>query len=398
MLFVLLSLALGEKHRIAVRGIPFVPSALERAGAELVDEASNWDVLWADDRVDEVPAGKLVNFVPGLGALTNKTTLATMSQGRGWTFMPPTNGPGWRVGKNLNHGGVHLMKSDVTDTTTQRLVEQPLLVDGVKFDLGVFALYYVDATHRLRAAVYTRDVLVRAATAPYPEGQVELDSTGVLVPSIDKYTPYWELPSLSAYPTAKEALDSTVGLEDVWPQVEAIVSSTLSAVHSKAVPFGVMQVVRFDLMLDAARKVWLIEINQSPRIHVPRAGDTTWRAALADDIAAYVLQLADGEAVPHEPWRVVAGSQVVAAGKADRRVARSLSESESASEGSASEGSKSESESEGSASEGSKSESASEGSASEGSASEGSASGGSMSERVDSSAAMVSVLAALLLH
>ena len=46
----------------------------------------------------------------------------------------------------------------MTDTTTQRLVEQPLLVDGVKFDLGVFALYYVDATHRLRAAVYTRDV------------------------------------------------------------------------------------------------------------------------------------------------------------------------------------------------------------------------------------------------
>merc|ERR1719379_2150515 len=146
-----------------------------------------------------------------------------------------------------------------------------------------------------------------------------------------------------------------------------------------------MQVVRFDLMLDAARKVWLIEINQSPRIHVPRAGDTTWRAALADDIAAYVLQLADGEAVPREPWRVVAGSQVVAVGQADRRVARSLSESESESPKSTSESetpsksesesesetpSKSESESESES--GSKSESESEGSASEGSASEGS--------------------------
>ena len=46
----------------------------------------------------------------------------------------------------------------MTDTTTQRLVEGPLLVDGVKFDLGVFALYYVDAANHLRAAVYTRDV------------------------------------------------------------------------------------------------------------------------------------------------------------------------------------------------------------------------------------------------
>ena len=46
----------------------------------------------------------------------------------------------------------------MADTTTQRLVDQPLLVDGVKFDLGFFALYYVDATKHLRAAVYTRDV------------------------------------------------------------------------------------------------------------------------------------------------------------------------------------------------------------------------------------------------
>ena len=34
-----------------------VPSALEQRGAELVDEASSWDVLWADDRVDEVGEG-----------------------------------------------------------------------------------------------------------------------------------------------------------------------------------------------------------------------------------------------------------------------------------------------------------------------------------------------------
>ena len=170
-------------------GPPEVPSALEERGAELVDEAGSWDVLWADDRVDEVgqwalrpphfttrenipqhvrthtialrntppvllntteharayqsipehkrayerghrtstpwisccrlriavvvevPAGKLVNFVPGLAVLTNKTTLAKLSHERGWTFMPPTDGPGLRVGKNLNHGGVHLMKS-----------------------------------------------------------------------------------------------------------------------------------------------------------------------------------------------------------------------------------------------------------------------------------------------
>ena len=46
----------------------------------------------------------------------------------------------------------------MADTTTQRLVEQPLLVDGVKFDLGIFALYYKDAANHLRAAVYKRDV------------------------------------------------------------------------------------------------------------------------------------------------------------------------------------------------------------------------------------------------
>ena len=34
-----------------------VPAALEQRGAELVDEASSWDVLWADDRVDEVGKG-----------------------------------------------------------------------------------------------------------------------------------------------------------------------------------------------------------------------------------------------------------------------------------------------------------------------------------------------------
>ena len=34
-----------------------MPSALEQRGAELVDEASSWDVLWADDRVDEVGKG-----------------------------------------------------------------------------------------------------------------------------------------------------------------------------------------------------------------------------------------------------------------------------------------------------------------------------------------------------
>jgi hypothetical protein len=240
------------------------------------------------------------------------------------------------------------MESDVADTTTQRLVEHPLLVDGVKFDLGVFALYYVDAEQHLRAAVYTRDVLIRAATAPYPEGALAKDSPGVLVPSIDKYTPFWELPSLSAYPTAKAALDATVGLDDIWPQVEAVVSSTLGALHSKAVPFRAMQVVRFDLMVDAARKVWLIEINQSPRIHVSRSeSDKTWRATLADDIAAYVLQLADGQADPAEPWRVVQGQAELRQG-ATPLLARSLAESESESETESETESESESESTGS--------------------------------------------------
>ena len=34
-----------------------VPAALEQRGAELVDEASSWDVLWSTDRVDEVGEG-----------------------------------------------------------------------------------------------------------------------------------------------------------------------------------------------------------------------------------------------------------------------------------------------------------------------------------------------------
>ena len=63
---------------------------------------------------------------------------------------------------------------------------------------------------------------------------------------------------------------------------------------------NLLQVVRFDFMLDAARKVWLIEINQSPRIHVNRqAGDTAreaWRTALADDIAASRAESRAGQA------------------------------------------------------------------------------------------------------
>ena len=36
-----------------------------------------------------------------------------------------------------------------------------------------------------------------------------------------RYSPYWELPSLSTYPTAKEALDSTVGEMLRAPQLAA---------------------------------------------------------------------------------------------------------------------------------------------------------------------------------
>lgn len=157
----------------------------------------------------------------------------------------------------------------------QLFIDNPLLIDGHAFDLGVYVL--ITSINPLLIYRWTREVRVRICTEPYHPFDPE---------NVEKYVPkdnhrhLKEMPSLKTATSlnfsALEAFDYYLKRQNhdakmVWEQIDdAIVSITLSKL-----PFimdsvddfkgdsmiNLFELVRFDFIVDDRMKVYLMELE-----------------------------------------------------------------------------------------------------------------------------------------
>nr|CAD7569829.1 unnamed protein product [Timema californicum] len=268
------------------------------------NNSTDWDILWAHDYpfralqplLRNLKSHQKVNHFPGCGYITNKVDLAMTEL----PYIPRAfRLPGDKdkliayakmhpdtqfVQKSNSHRGVHVVSVaaldlDTPETFVQEYIDRPLLVDGYKFDIGVYTV--VTSIDPLRVYIYNGDVLFRfCPQLYYPFDPAVLDKYVVG----DDYLPIWEIPSLQKYYvdlgfSMKESFDAFVRSKgkdplNVWKQVEDAIrliclkkESLLieSASHYKY-NHNFFEMMRFDFVIDEDLNVFVMEANMSPNL------------------------------------------------------------------------------------------------------------------------------------
>nr|XP_012145183.1 PREDICTED: uncharacterized protein LOC100882155 isoform X2 [Megachile rotundata] len=150
---------------------------LERLGFKRTYNSSSWDLLWAHDypfrvlssNLNKLQAHQRVNHFPGCGYITNKVDLST-TEGR--YILPAFKIPEQQdefleyakkypekmfVEKSNDHRGISVKNVDninitATGSFVQEFIQRPFLVDGYKFDIGVYTV--ITSVDPLRVYVY----------------------------------------------------------------------------------------------------------------------------------------------------------------------------------------------------------------------------------------------------
>ena len=283
-----------------------VYNVLERAGYTRVSYniSNDWSVMWAHDypfkKIKPVMTSLLphqrVNKLPGSGYVTNKVSLATS----GLPSIPKAfripddkkdllkyakeNPDVMFVQKNQNHRGIKIEKISELDleaknSFVQVFVDDPLLVDGYKFDIGIYTM--ITSVDPLRIYVYEGDVLVRFCPELYHPFDPKNRNKYVVH---DDYRPTWKVPTLAklysdlGY-TFKETLNAhirTLGHDPdaMWEKMYDVIRMTYKSKEPEFIKAGshyanarsFFEMVRFDFVLDSKLNIYLMEVNMSPNL------------------------------------------------------------------------------------------------------------------------------------
>ncbi|KAL6449143.1 hypothetical protein ACFW04_000674 [Cataglyphis niger] len=281
-----------------------VYAVLQRLGFQETKNESDWDLLWAHDYPFRVLSMKLnrlrehqrINHFPGCGYITNKVDLSTS---RGGQYIPAafkipedqqafldyakSNPTKLFVQKSNDHRGIRIRGNDdanfTDDTFVQEFIERPFLVDGYKFDIGVYVV--ITSVDPLRLYVYKGDVLFRFCPVKYYPFDPEVLDKYVVG---DDYLPIWNVPSLKRYYTEfgfsmKDSFDAYVRereknpikmWERVYDAIREVVLMKEMQIREVSKRFGngrnFFELVRFDLALDEDLNVYMMEANMSPNL------------------------------------------------------------------------------------------------------------------------------------
>jgi len=306
-----------------------VYNVLERDGYVRGDfnTSTNWDVMWAHDypfkkirdRMLKLKPGQRVNKFPGSGYITNKVNLATSGlKNVPQAFQLPKEKDLFLeyakihpnkmfVQKSNNHRGIQIekisnLKLDAEGSFVQEFIDNPLLVDGYKFDIGLYTT--LTSIDPLRVYVHDTDVLLRFCPTKYhPFDASDKDKYVVQ----DDYLPSWQVPSFTKYmgDTAgfsfKDTLNAYVTSlgkdpDEMWEQIyqtivdvyrsqeDHFIRATSHYPHKEAF----FEMVRFDFVIDDQLNVYLMEANMSPNLssaHFPA------NALLYEQVVHSVLRL-----------------------------------------------------------------------------------------------------------
>ncbi|XP_017855999.1 PREDICTED: tubulin polyglutamylase TTLL4 [Drosophila arizonae] len=279
-----------------------VVDVLNRFGYKRVELNENWDLLWAHDypfrvfpHLKNLEAHQFVNHLPGCGYLTNKVDLCTTklpflprafrlpSQRDAFLEYASAHPEALFVQKHNEHRHIKVRSiSDIdlnsNDSFVQEFIENPFLVDGHKFDIGVYVV--ITSVNPLRVYIYHGDVLFRYCPEKYYPFDAEIEDKYVVG---DNYLPTWEVPSLRKYYNSYggsmrasfEAYvrDQAMDPSKIWPQVENIIRTTILSKEEDLIDslrryrrHNFFDLLRFDLFIDENLEVHLMEANMSPNL------------------------------------------------------------------------------------------------------------------------------------
>ncbi|XP_076462884.1 putative tubulin polyglutamylase ttll-15 [Babylonia areolata] len=279
-------------------------NVFEQSGFTTGDQTDEWHVLWAHDYpfkelsqlMSHLKPYQKVNHFPGSGFITNKVSLVTSKM----NFIPmafklPKDKDHFLsysrshpqmmwVQKNNNHRGIHIKSAAELDmkkegSFIQQYVDKPFLIDGHKFDIGIYTI--LTSINPLRVYIVEDDALFRFCPEEYyPFDPNILDKYVVH----DDYLPLWKIRSLHALYSEKgfnfkvtfnEYLKSKgLPYKKVWADMIAAIQAVyLSKEHNLMETASkypstnnFFEMVRFDFVLDEKLNVYLMEANMSPNL------------------------------------------------------------------------------------------------------------------------------------
>ncbi|XP_045460809.1 probable tubulin polyglutamylase ttll-15 [Harmonia axyridis] len=280
-------------------------TVLERFGFKHEQNSTDWDLLWAHDypfralynEVSNLKSHQRINHFPGCGYITNKVDLATS----GLKYIPPAfklpqdkkkllqyienKHDSTFVEKNNDHRNIlfrtreELTGLESNSTFVQEFVAKPLLVNGHKFDIGIYTV--ITSIDPLRIYIYNGDAILRFCPVKYyPFDAKNLDKYVVG----DDYLPVWRVPSLEYYYNElgfgmKESLNAYLKSKGkdptrIWDQIEDSLRITilakeqqiLSVVNKFRHKRNFFEMMRFDFLVDENLNVFLLEANMSPNL------------------------------------------------------------------------------------------------------------------------------------
>lgn len=278
---------------------------LEKLGFTRGTNKSDWDLLWAHDypyrsiggNLKKLKSHQKINHLPGCGYITNKVDLSTIE---GNKYIPPSfripednvsllnyiNDNPYKkfVQKSNAHRGISIKETNNINfneigTFVQEYIEKPYLIDGFKFDIGVYTV--ITSVDPLRLYVYKGDVLFRFCPVKYyPFDPMNLDKYVVG----DDYLPIWNVPSLRNYYikmgfSMKDTFDAYIRTkqqdpdkiwDDINNAIRIIVLKKEKQIANVVRQFGsgrnFFEMVRFDFVLDEQLNVFIMEANMSPNL------------------------------------------------------------------------------------------------------------------------------------
>lgn len=281
-----------------------VIAVFQRLGYERVDVNDDWDVLWAHEypfrtmysTLKKLKPHQKVNHFPGSGYITNKLELSTSEFPNTLrAFKIPQdkeklldyarrNINATFVQKDNNHRGItikHLNDIDLNanGTFVQEFMSKPYLIDGYKFDVGVYTI--LTSINPLRVYIYYGDVLFRFCPVKYHPFDPKILDKYVVG---DDYLPIWKVPSLKILYSErgfsmKDTFDTFLknqGIDPsiVWNQINEIIQNIYllkesnlqqSSVHYTS-STNFFEMVRIDFVIDEDLNVYLMEANMSPNL------------------------------------------------------------------------------------------------------------------------------------
>ncbi|KAK5879728.1 hypothetical protein CesoFtcFv8_022821 [Champsocephalus esox] len=172
----------------------------------------------------------------------------------------------------------------------QRYISNPLLISGYKFDLRIYVC--VKSFHPLTVYIH-QEGLVRFATEKYNLSSLHNLYAHLTNISINKFSPFYKSEkervgrgckwTMSKFRHFLQSQDINELL--LWQRINNIVTLTLLTI-APTVPScpNCVELLGFDILIDAEFKPWLLEVNYSPALTLDCQADITVKRGLIGDL------------------------------------------------------------------------------------------------------------------